>query len=332
MLSIIACYSWNTFLNFYLSNKDRQFLKSAFENYISPELIEEMYEKGEQPALGGDKDILTAYFTDIESFSTFSEQLNAEELVVLLNEYLTAMTDILLGERGTLDKYEGDAIIAFFGAPSKFSDHAQRAMRVAAIMQMRLSDLRQEWKNSEKNWPDIVRNMRMRIGINSGEIVTGNMGSTQRMNYTMMGDAVNLAARLEEAAKQYGIYAHFSKNTLELLDYPEEFIFRELDTIQVVGKKEPIVTYELLGLNLDPSEELLNLISSFTQGVKLYRAKEWEKALEKFRESEKLEKFRFQDEAATKTNPSEVYIKRCEDYLLNPPPENWDGVYRLTKK
>ena len=99
--------------------------------------------------------------------------------------------------------------------------------------------------------------MRMRIGINSGEIVTGNMGSTQRMNYTMMGDA-NLAARLEEAAKQYGIYAHFSKNTLDLLDYPEEFIYRELDTIQVVGKKEPIVTYELLGLHLDPSEELLN--------------------------------------------------------------------------
>ena len=332
LLSIIACYSWNTFLNFYLSNKDRQFLKSAFENYISPELIEEMYEKGEQPALGGDKDILTAYFTDIESFSTFSEQLNAEELVVLLNEYLTAMTDILLEERGTLDKYEGDAIIAFFGAPSKFSDHAQRAMRVAAIMQMRLNDLRQEWKNSEKNWPDIVRNMRMRIGINSGEIVTGNMGSTQRMNYTMMGDAVNLAARLEEAAKQYGIYAHFSKNTLDLLDYPEEFIFRELDTIQVVGKKEPIVTYELLGLNLEPSEELLNLISTFTEGVKLYRSKEWEKALKKFRESEKLETFRFQDETPTKTNPSEVYIKRCEDYLENPPPQDWDGVYRLTKK
>ena len=120
LLSIIACYSWNTFLNFYLSNKDRVFLKSAFENYISPELIDEMYEKGEQPKLGGDQGILTAYFTDIESFSTFSEILNAEELVILLNEYLTAMTDILLAERGTLDKYEGDAIIAFFGAPSKF--------------------------------------------------------------------------------------------------------------------------------------------------------------------------------------------------------------------
>ena len=109
-----------------------------------------MYEKGEQPRLGGDKGILTAYFTDIESFSSFSEELSAEELVILLNEYLTAMTDILLEERGTLDKYEGDAIIAFFGAPSKFADHAQRALRVAAIMQLRLNELREHWKKEDK--------------------------------------------------------------------------------------------------------------------------------------------------------------------------------------
>ena len=133
LFSIIACYSWNTFLNFYLSNKDRVFLKSAFENYISPELIDEMYEKGEQPSLGGDVGVLTAYFTDIESFSSFSEELSAENLVVLLNEYLTAMTDILLEERGTLDKYEGDAIIAFFGAPSRFADHAQRPFELRQL-------------------------------------------------------------------------------------------------------------------------------------------------------------------------------------------------------
>jgi adenylate cyclase len=332
LLSIIACYSWNTFLNFYLSNKDRVFLKSAFENYISPELIDEMYEKGEQPSLGGDKGILTAYFTDIESFSSFSEELSAEKLVILLNEYLTAMTDILLEERGTLDKYEGDAIVAFFGAPSKFADHAQRALRVAAIMQLRLNELREHWKSEEKQWPEIVNQMKMRVGINSGEIVTGNMGSTQRMNYTMMGDSVNLAARLEEAAKQYGIYIHFTEYTLSLVDHEDEFLFREIDTIRVVGKKEPVTTYELIGLNVNPVPEVLNLIKLFDEGRKLYKQQKWDEATEKFKESRELEKFRFPDLVPAKTSPSQIYINRCLEYKNDPPKKDWDGVYILTKK
>ncbi len=332
LLSIIACYSWNTFLNFYLSNKDRVFLKSAFENYISPELIDEMYEKGEQPRLGGDKGILTAYFTDIESFSSFSEELSAEELVILLNEYLTAMTDILLEERGTLDKYEGDAIIAFFGAPSKFADHAQRALRVAAIMQLRLNELREHWKTQDKQWPEIVKKMRMRVGINSGEIVTGNMGSSQRMNYTMMGDSVNLAARLEEAAKQYGIYVHFTENTLNLVDHEDEFLIREIDTIRVVGKKEPVTTYELIGLNVNPLPELLDLIKIFSEGRELYKQQKWDEAIERFKDSRDFENFRFPDQMPAKTSPSEIYIKRCLDYKQSPPSIDWDGVYTLTKK
>ena len=133
------------------------------------------------------------------------------------------MTDILLEERGPLDKYEGDAIIAFFGAPMPLKDHAQRACRVTALMQLRLTELRSQWQNDDKDWP-LVKNMKMRIGINTGEIVTGNMGSTQRMNYTMMGDSVNLAARLEEAAKQYGIYVQISEQTLHDLTRPEEFV------------------------------------------------------------------------------------------------------------
>ncbi len=332
LFSIIASYSWNTFLNFHLSNKDRAFLKGAFENYISPELIDEMYEKGEPPKLGGDSDILTAYFTDIESFSTFSEQLSPSELVELLNEYLTAMTDILLDERGTLDKYEGDAIIAFFGAPMPLKDHAQRACRVAAMMQLRLTELRSNWQQDEKNWPDVVKNMKMRIGINTGEIVTGNMGSTQRMNYTMIGDSVNLAARLEEAAKQYGIYIQISGQTLDELNNPDEFIYRKIDKIRVVGKSEPVETYEIITLNLDVDSKITELVDKFNQGLTFYEAKQWDRAIEIFEETIQLEQYRFSDQVITKTSPSEVYIERCLEFKENPPPEDWDGVYILTKK
>ena len=332
LLSIIACYSWNTFLNFHLSNKDRAFLKGAFENYISPELIDEMYEKGEPPKLGGNSDILTAYFTDIESFSTFSEQLTPTELVELLNEYLTAMTDILLDERGTLDKYEGDAIIAFFGAPMPLKDHAQRSCRVAALMQLRLVELREHWKNDDKEWHDVVKNMKMRIGINTGEIVTGNMGSTQRMNYTMMGDSVNLAARLEEAAKQYGIYVQVSGQTIEALTHPDEFVFRKIDKIRVVGKSEPVQTYEIITLNLDPKKEILDLADIFGKGLEAYENQQWDEAISHFEKSMELEIYRFSDMVKTKTNPSEVYIQRCKDFKENPPPADWDGVYVLTSK
>ena len=332
LLSIISCYSWNTFLNFHLSNKDRAFLKGAFENYISPELIDEMYEKGEPPKLGGNSDIITAYFTDIESFSTFSEQLTPTELVELLNEYLTAMTDILLEERGTLDKYEGDAIIAFIGAPMPITDHAQRACRVATLMQVKLTELRSKWASDSKNWPEIVTKMKMRIGINTGEIVTGNMGSTQRMNYTMMGDAVNLAARLEEAAKQYGIYVQISQQTLEELKNPDEFIYRKIDKIRVVGKSEPVETYEVLTLSKQVPKEITNLVDFFAQGMACYENRKWDKAIEFFKKSIDLEKYRFSDLISTKTNPSEVYIERCNQFKDSPPPADWDGVYILTKK
>ena len=156
-------------MHFYFASKDKKFLKSAFSSYISPELIDEMYHAGKPPQLGGDSGERTAFFTDVENFSTFSEELSATKLVKLLNEYLSAMTDILLQEKGTLDKYEGDAIIAFFGAPLPLRDHAERACRVACLMQESLGRLRQKWRKEGEEWPSIVHNMRMRIGINSGE-------------------------------------------------------------------------------------------------------------------------------------------------------------------
>ena len=330
LFSIVACYSWNTFVNFYLANKDKAFLKNAFGSYISPELIDEMYSSGEPPKLGGDSGIITAYFTDIQGFSTFSEKLNATELVELLNEYLTSMTDILLEDRGTLDKYEGDAIIAFFGAPMSLPDHATRSCKVALKMQKALVGLTKKWASEGEKWPKIVHSMKMRIGINTGEIVTGNMGSRDRMNYTMMGDSVNLAARLEEAAKQYGIFTQLSQFTKAEIE-DGIFHFRQLDTIKVVGKSEPVTTYDLVGLVGETEDYLVELCQKFDQAITLYKEQKWDQAIGLFTETLVFEHKRFPD-LLEKTNPSKIYIERCENFRDVPPPPDWDGVYTLTSK
>lgn len=330
LFSIAASYSWITFLHFYMANKDKAFLKSAFGSYISPELIDEMYKTGDPPKLGGDSGIRTAFFTDIQGFSTFSEKLTATQLVELLNEYLTAMTDILLDEKGTLDKYEGDAIIAFFGAPMPLEDHAIRACMVAHRMQEELLVLRKKWVSEGDKWPQIVHDMRMRIGINSGEIVTGNMGSASRMNYTMMGDSVNLAARLEESAKQYGIFTQVAKDAKELAG--DAFLWRELDTVRVMGKSVPVVSYELVGLKETAEDYLKELADLFAVGIDQYKAQKWDEALATFNKTLEIEWRRFPELKGVKTNPSEVYIERCNAYKNTPPPPDWDGVWTLTSK
>jgi len=326
---VVLAYIFDNALSFYLANKDKTFLKQAFGNYISPELIDLMYESGQLPELGGRSEILTAFFTDIQSFSTFSEKLSAKQLVELLNEYLTEMTDILLEEHGTLDKYEGDAIIAFFGAPVSLPDHAERACRVALKMQNSLNQLRRKWSSEGEKWPDVVHQMRMRIGLNSGEIVTGNMGSRDRMNYTMMGDAVNLAARLEEAAKQYGIYTYISKATKDMAG--DNFITREIDTIKVVGKSEPVTTYELLGTKETVSERVMQLKIRFEEALQLYKSQKWDQAINIFEELIKEEEECFQIKNR-QTNPSKIYLERCQNFKSNPPEKNWNGTYTLTTK
>ncbi|MFZ9001652.1 MAG: CHASE2 domain-containing protein [Bacteriovoracaceae bacterium] len=331
IVTVAGTYSWDTLINFYVANKDKQFLKDVFGNYISPELIDIMYESGQKPSLGGEEKVLTAYFTDIQSFSTFSEKLTPSELVELLNEYLTVMTDILLEEGGTLDKYEGDAIIAFFGAPMSFEDHSDRASRVAVKMQKGLLELRKKWTAEGDKWPDVVKDMRMRIGINSGAMVTGNMGSSARMNYTMMGDAVNLAARLEEAAKQYGVFTQVSQFTKEMI-LGDEFLWRELDTVKVVGKSEPVTTYELMGFLNEAESNLKDLKDHFEKGLELYKNEKWDEAISEFKKSLECEWKRFPELKGVKTNPSEVYIKRCEIYKETPPPSDWGGVFTLTSK
>ncbi len=360
IIGVILLYASLTTWHFLVEEKNKRFLHSTFSSYLSPELIDDMVASKTVPILGGEARIITAYFTDIENFSLFSERLTAPQLVDLLNEYLSSMTDILLKEKGTLDKYEGDAIIAFLGAPMSIPDHTLRACRVAVEMQSRLSALRKKWRTDKQmpgepdrnvkrvpsgiwnlgdKWPKVVHDMRMRIGINSGEIVIGNMGSKMRMNYTMMGDAVNLAARLEAGAKQYGIYTAVSEHTLNM-EYINEkgekdrainhVEARFIDNIIVVGRSEPVKIYELCAMKGGLTEYEKELFNLFDQGINYYLNMQWKRAIECFRESLKFERY-----PEAKKNPSEVYIKRCEEYLINPPAaigEEWDGVYRLTEK
>lgn len=341
LFAIIATNTLAMVVQAYFESKEKKFITSSFKQYISPELIDEMVAGGITPQLGGEESNITAYFTDIQSFSTFSEQIgNPTKLVELLNEYLTAMTEVLTTKnKGTLDKYEGDAIIAFFGAPMKYDDHAKRACDTALDMQSELLKLRKKWHSEEKKWPSVVLNMHMRIGINTGNIVTGNMGSTMRKNYTMMGDEVNLAARLESAAKQYGAYIHICKNTIDQLieqKVNNQYIYRPLDIIRVVGKDEPVETFELLAYANDKnSSKLKKLCKLWEQARAAYLDMQWDKAIELFTQCLAYEPHLPERDPGSKTCPSQVYIKRCEAYKQNPPAsagEKWDGIFTATEK
>ena len=321
-----AVYLIMTFSNYVGEQQKNTFIRKSFEAYLSPDLIEEMVQAGTEPELGGSSGIRTAYFTDIASFSSFSEILTATQLVELLNEYLTVMTDALLAEGGTLDKYEGDAIVAFFGAPIIQNDNAARALRTALIMQQHLANLREHWSKDGK-WPDLVKQMRMRIGIASDDIVTGNMGSTTRMNYTMMGDTVNTAARLEAAAKQYGINIHCTTESLRLAG-SDDFEWRNIDKVRVMGKSEALETVEIMGLKGQIAEERVRMRALFHQGMELYRQQKWDEAKAAFAGSEKLEEL-FPNRPTT---PSRVFMERCDRYKADPPGAGWDGTWIMTSK
>ena len=315
-----------TVYNYIQEEKNKQFLKSSFGTYISPELIDEMYESGQEPELGGEEGYHTAFFTDIQSFSAFSEKLSASDLVSLLNDYLTEMTDILMENNGTLDKYIGDAIVAFYGAPLDLKNHELMACRTAIKMQERLTVLREQWQKEGDRWPEIVHHMQNRIGINTGKMVTGNMGSESRMNYTMMGDTVNLAARLESSAKQYGVYIQIADSTYEAVK--DQIVVRALDFVRVMGKTEPVKVFELISEKGQESEAYKKILPVFHEGLEYYFKQDWSKAIEAFKTADELEEMF----PGRKTNPSRVYIPRCENFKENPPGDDWDGVWTQTSK
>lgn len=355
LIEAILAFLGSFLVRFYFENRDKTFLDKSFKQYISDKLIDEMLSSEKEPELGGEKKYLTAFFTDIQGFSTISEQIgDPKKLVDLLNDYLTAMTDIVKDEnQGTLDKYEGDAMMAFFGAPSPIECQRRNALQSAIAMQKMQKLLRTNWKLGKNHtgkyfpvdiaYPESVYRMHTRIGINSGEILVGNMGSETRKNYTIMGDAVNLASRLESIGKQYGAYVLVSEETLtgksdliDKTDYRDVYITRPIDRLKVVGKSEAVQVYELLGApNDENAENLKRLESLWKKAQAFYFAQEWDEAISLFEETKKLEPHLKARDPGARPTPSEVFIERSKAYKLNPPVkagEPWDGIYTATSK
>ena len=315
-LALVLGYFSGTAYHFITERKQNVIIKSMFSHYVSSDLVAELINNPDKLRLGGDKRDLTILFCDMAGFTTFSENKDPEELVKYINEFLSEMTELILEHKGTLDKYLGDAIMAFWGAPIEIENHQLLACKTALLMQERISFLRNKWSDSNES------KISIRIGINSGSVVVGNMGGKNRFDYTVMGDNVNLASRLEGANKQYGTGSMISDSTYNSVK--KEILVRELDTIRVKGKKLPTTVYELIGLSNDEyAINKLSLLSDYFLGLEKYKNKNFGEAKILF-------------EKCIKTvggdSPSSVYIDRCNTYLELPPDENWDGVFEMTSK
>ncbi len=306
---ITATYSYAT------EGKRRREVKNAFQHYVAPAVVDNILKEVEKLKLGGEKKVLTALFSDIRGFTSISESLDPEELVNFLNEYFSVMTRIIMNYRGTLDKFIGDAIMAFYGAPLEQPDHALRACKTAIDMIKSLKTLQSEWR--ERNLPHID----IGIGLNSGEMTVGNMGSDERFDYTIMGDNVNLASRLEGINKQYGTNIVISQYTHALIKSNNLYV-RELDSVRVKGKREPVTIYELIDYE-KPKAQIQEAVKKFENGLVAYKQKQWKEAIILFQETLRVK---------TDDKPAELYIERCEKYAQTPPPEDWDGVFVMKTK
>ncbi|MAN36911.1 MAG: hypothetical protein CMI21_04700 [Opitutae bacterium] len=319
-----------------IEQKAKGRLKGMFGSYVSADLVEQMVESGEEPHLGGEETAITAFFSDVQAFSSFSELLTPTGLVDLMNEYLTAMTDILQEERGTLDKYIGDAIVAMYGAPIPMEDHAYQSVRTALLMQEKQLELRDKWALEEEKWGKcygLVKQMQTRIGCNTGTATVGNMGALDRFNYTMMGDMVNLAARCESGAKAYGAYIMITEETKIASEQTKDDIaFRYLDKIVVKGRSQPVAMYEPTGFMADLGQETQDCLDCFRQGIDKYLAQDWDGALKMFEKAKEMEPNKPGVTPGVKDNPSMILIDRCQVMKENPPGDDWDGVYVMTSK
>ncbi len=299
---------------FFFEEREKKKVRNAFGQYLAPGVVNQLLKEPELLRLGGEEKVLTAMFTDIRGFTAISEGLSPSELVELLNEYLSEMSEIVIKNWGTLDKYIGDAIMAFWGAPYPQADHAERACRAALEMLATLKRLQERWQAQGRSQINIG------IGINTGPMVVGNMGSNVRFNFTIMGDNVNLASRLEGINKKFGTRLIISESTYQAVG--NVLVVRELDLIRVQGKMKPVRIYELLGLEKD-RVKFRDLVDRFHEGLENYRSGRWDLATETF---DKLA----QDYPDDK--PSRVFLERCEQLMGRPPEGVWDGVFTMTEK
>lgn len=303
-----------TFYRYLTEERGKRELRQTFQKYVSPAIVEEILSDPKNIELGGRKQNLTVFFSDVRGFTTISEKLDPRALSDLLNSYLTPMTELVFKHRGTLDKYMGDAVMAFFGAPIPYQDHAKHACRCALQSVKKLFELQKEYE--KKGLPTID----IGIGLNTGEVSVGNMGSQTVRSYTVMGDAVNLASRLEGINKQYGTRIIISEFTYNLVK--DDFICREVDWVRVKGKALPVKIYELISEGKSAGK-MQDVLKWFHEGYLKYHEKAWGSALEAFTTALNLKP---DDEV------SKVYLTRCQEYLVEPPPDEWDGVFVMKTK
>lgn len=319
LVVIVAAYLGSTAYVSIVEGRDKRFIKSAFGKFVSPSVVDEIAADPAKLKLGGQARTITILFSDLAGFTSLSEDLEAEAVIVLLNDYLSEMTQLVLDEEGCLDKYIGDAVMAFWNAPKAAPDHADRALRCAIMMQRRLNELNARWKAADPE----ARELRVRIGINTGEVVVGNVGGKDRFDYSAIGDSVNLGARLEPANKDYGTLVMTSEYTLDAAT-PENYRLRELDFMTVVGQRKPVRVYEVLELAdglLEPAKE--EALLHYASGMSAYKNRDWELAEQYFKAAV---------EADPEDGPSKVYLDRARQWVADPPAADWDFIVHRTKK
>ncbi len=316
LISFFLTWSFGT-LDSYLRQKQRaQATKAMFQRFVSADVVQHMIEHPEAVKPGGQKVPLTIFFSDVAGFTSISEALSPENLVILLNEYLGAMTRLLFKHGGTLDKFIGDAVMAFWNHPRPQQDHAVRACRYALEMRERITELQKDW--ASRGLPRISA----RAGINTADVIVGYMGAEEvQMNFTCMGDGVNLASRLEGANKEYGSDIMVSGSTYELAK--DFFTLRFLDFLAVKGKKEPVKVYQLISEKGREPPEWAELSALYSSALDLHLARKWDEAIGTF--SLILERW-------PGDGPAKTYLGRCQEYKSSPPPEDWNGSYHLTHK
>ena len=311
---VLTLYMILTFYKYLTEERKKKYLRSTFSKYVSPAIVDEILKDPSNVDLGGQKMTLTVFFSDIRGFTTFSESMDAKVLAQFLNRYLTPMTNVIFANKGTLDKYMGDGIMAFFGAPIAFADNAECACRAALQSLKELEKLNQVLK--KENWPPLS----IGIGLNTSEMNVGNMGSDVVRSYTVIGDAVNLGSRLEGVTKEYGVQIIISEFTRDLIQ--NQFTTRKIGLVRVKGRKQPVQIFELISEGPAPIEWQEALIL-FHEALENYLRKDFSRALGQF----KLCLIKRPEDG-----PSQIYLDRCLSYIQSPPPADWDGVDTMTSK
>ena len=290
-------------------------MRGLLGQYLSPAVAAEVARDPDSLKLGGDQREMTILFSDIRGFTTISEALDPEQLVQTLSEYLTVMSDVVFKHEGTIDKYIGDAIMAFWGAPKRQEDHARLACQAAIGMVVELERLNQRWTAEGR------RPLAIGIGINTGVVKVGNMGSTARFDYTVMGDAVNLASRMEGLNKEYATTLLVSAATLA--EAGDGFRTRPIDLVAVKGKHEPVELYEVMADDRALGEHTAEALRAYDEAIAAYRERDWLRAAARFQEALRW---------APNDGPSALYLERCQRLIEEPPPADWDGVFVMTHK